>query len=348
MGRVSETRVLELTSKLLIERTNKFAQARYGTSLTERALREWVRDGWVPGPGTRGRPTKGSGAWSARSYRRILQMCRMKSLGLTRGTAIVLNLWLDGADYPLELVRTSIAEEFHRIRKNTTRAIPADWDPRCIGKALSSRQKRAVLKAAGVLGQVPQFEAIGVTPDQLIEVATVIVFGGTRPEALAPLFQVMSVAMLGWMPEEEFAENRDSLESDLGPMEGAMTKLMADPEETDESAEDLLKQVEPDLLFTVRDVLVQLTWFMPRMLFILSAGSNPDPRSVVITKAIASIYQRPQLRAMYFVPFLRYAQISRGTASELREFADLVAQHRSKVLEHLHGHEAGSPLATGR
>lgn len=172
---------------IILQRANAFASARYGLSLTARQLRRMVDSGLVPGPKPHGR-RRGmppQWRWSPLSYRRVLQVCRMNKRGIRRTSAIILNLWLDGAAYQFSAVQGATVSEFRRLRKAMSRRIPATWDPRVEGNELTPRSRAAVLKSLG--SEQPAFPVF--SSEVLLQLAGTALFGTqTGRDAIFSLF----------------------------------------------------------------------------------------------------------------------------------------------------------------
>lgn len=134
--------VLSLDRPQLLDRINRCAQPRYGVSVTPRMLQDWVSEKLVPGPTAHGqrRGEPPCWDWSRDSYRRILQICRLKGLGTKRVTQIRCALWMRGVDLPFEAVQAAIHSEFQRAKKLTLRPVVSTWDPRQTPTLTSGRQ----------------------------------------------------------------------------------------------------------------------------------------------------------------------------------------------------------------
>ncbi len=134
--------VLSLDRQQLLDRVNRFAKPRYGVSVTPRMLQDWVSEKLVPGPTAHGQRRGESPywGWSRDSYRRILQICRLKGRGTNRVTQIRCCLWMRGVDLPFEAVQAAIHSEFQRAKKLALRPVASAWDPRQTPTLTSGRQ----------------------------------------------------------------------------------------------------------------------------------------------------------------------------------------------------------------
>ena len=134
--------ILSLDRQQLLDRVNRFAGPRYGTGVTPRMLQDWVAEKLVPGPTAHGR-RRGQTPyrdWPLHSYRRALQICRMKGHGAKRMTEIRVGLWMRGVDLPFDAVRAAIRSEFQRAKKAALRSVASSWDPRQTPNLTSGRQ----------------------------------------------------------------------------------------------------------------------------------------------------------------------------------------------------------------
>ena len=134
--------VSSLDRQQLLDRVNHFAGPRYGTGVTPRMLQDWVAEKLVPGPTAHGR-RRGQAPyrdWPLPSYRRALQICRMKGRGAKRMTEIRVGLWMRGVDLPFDAVRAAIRSEFQRSKKLALRPVASSWDPRQTPNLTPGRQ----------------------------------------------------------------------------------------------------------------------------------------------------------------------------------------------------------------
>ena len=134
--------VLSLDRQQLLDRVNRCAKPRYGIGVTPRMLQDWVAEKLVSGPVAHGqrRGEPPYWEWSRDSYRRILQICRLKGRGANRVTQIRCGLWLRGVDLPFEAVQAAMHSEFQRAKKLALRSVASTWDPRQTPNLTSGRQ----------------------------------------------------------------------------------------------------------------------------------------------------------------------------------------------------------------
>jgi hypothetical protein len=103
----------------LIRRADRVSRERYGTSFSEAQLADFIKDGLVE-PAER---IANSGLapiyrYGTQSYRRVLQLVRMRSAGVVRRDAIALQLFTRGYGVTAELVREALWREHRQaIRK---------------------------------------------------------------------------------------------------------------------------------------------------------------------------------------------------------------------------------------
>lgn len=114
--------------KSLIERSNRWTSARYGITITERKLRDWVDEELVDPP-VRANNLGQQAAiyeWTTRSYWQVLTIARMKSFGVATFNQLRVELWLRN-DRPVTLrVRDSMVSEYRRLHKEIYRPKRAD------------------------------------------------------------------------------------------------------------------------------------------------------------------------------------------------------------------------------
>ena len=94
----------------LLRRGNAWSALRGLAPLTRSTLLAWRRAGLVPPPRFQslGRGHGSAQRWSALSYRRTLQVCRLRGQGLDSHSWQRLSLWLGGADIDLAQVRLDL------------------------------------------------------------------------------------------------------------------------------------------------------------------------------------------------------------------------------------------------
>lgn len=103
--------------KAFIERANKWSKNRYGVTVSNRSLDDWVSEGLIPGPTRAAIPGKRGSQriWSARSYYRLLRICRMKRHKGVTFDQIRIYLWLRSNDAINDPVRHSMEKECKRL-----------------------------------------------------------------------------------------------------------------------------------------------------------------------------------------------------------------------------------------
>ncbi|WP_162800619.1 hypothetical protein [Acidibrevibacterium fodinaquatile] len=134
----------------LLDRANRWSQPRYGLRVTPRQLADWVHEALVPGPAR----LKGTGTrvpqweWSAKSYARVLRLCRAKGLGKKYGAmtfdALRIVIWLQNADPISRDVRAAMGREYRRLIRRAFHPHRADPGPPLSPRSGQTRRVRAV------------------------------------------------------------------------------------------------------------------------------------------------------------------------------------------------------------
>lgn len=261
-----------LDKDTVLRRANAFGVPRQWTPITDRALRDWVEEGLVPGPTGRGRGRKQGKAqdWPPLAYRRVLQLSRLKQQGVTRHSAQIVTLWLSGAYFPHERLHDAIVSEYARLRKKAWRSIPIGWDATVNPVPRTPRKRQAVERVLGL-------ESLHAALDSAaMDALVALVAGGLsgEPPRLDPAqtSEVM-LAPLGLsdmtMKDEfvRFAAN------DENPIGDAIAGLLANPEEMErpgQAAEEMIAHANEELLRNVRDYTGVWPWIVSSMTPILA------------------------------------------------------------------------------
>ncbi len=316
---------------VLLQRANTFAFRRYGITISDRQLERLVYVGVIPGPEPfgqkRGVPPKW--LWSPLSYRRILQYCRMRKHGFTRTTAIMLHLWLGGAEYPFSSVRSAAVKEFRRLRKAVARPVPAGWDPRVEGEELSPRSYVAILKGLG--SEETVFPTL--SPEAILLLAGSMFFGVEPGQDT--MFMLLSQYGVPKLLIEELKQ-QDTAVDDLELGKRTFAGLAADPEGCEISAEASLAEADKETFINIRDFARVAPWMYGMVPILVSimypqADNAGTPLGDGLAKANLML-QDPSFRLLPFVFMVRRAQLKgdhgRGAGvfsrAFLRPFRELV------------------------
>ncbi len=347
---------------VILHRANAFTTKRYGINLSARQLRRMVSLGLVPGPKPvgrrRGLPPEWQ--WSPVSYRRVLQVCRMKKRGFKRTNAIIFDLWLGGAACEFSDVRTAALGEFRRLRKAVSRRVPTTWDPRVEGEEMAPRSRAAVHRGLG-----SEQTAFPVFPSEaFLQLAGAMLFGvQTRTDVMLSLFPGYGV------PEALIDELRSDelMLADLGLGLRALAGLAADPEESEFAAETALETADEETFTNIRDYAREASWMygvVPVLMTMMYSQTRAE--SATLRHAFANatkVLGDPAFRLLHFVIMLRRAQLKGDHGRGIGTFARLLLRpfHRLMVFvssdmetrtlllkasKHI-GIEQGAPLAIG-
>jgi hypothetical protein len=321
-------------SNQLLQRANAFAGPRYGATVSARRLERWVALRLVPGPVPHGqrRGTPPDWEWSSLSYRRVLQVCRIRKRGVTRANAIMFNLWLVGAEYPFSDVRRAAVKEYRRVRKTVARPLPADWDPRVQGKVLPPRSRRAALKGLGA-GQSVSPEVEQLPWEILQRIAGSMMFG----EAMTPDTMRALVQGLG-LPDEMITAwtQNELLAADFDLDRGTLTGLAADPDESEVAAEAALAEADEETFRNVRDYVRVAPWFsavMPAAMSLVSvSAATLGPTLGNVLAKGAPLLRDPAHRLVLFAIMVRRAQLKGDQARGIGQFARFVLMSLRRLM----------------
>jgi hypothetical protein len=130
-----------VTREELLERANRWSVPRYGVRITRRTLEDWVHECLLPGPTQQPHPGQRAAnwQWSAKSYRRLLQVCRFKKRGLASFDRMRIQLWLNSKDPITAVVRQSMRAECRWLFKRLFRPLRNDYEAGRLSPARISR-----------------------------------------------------------------------------------------------------------------------------------------------------------------------------------------------------------------
>lgn len=311
------------TADVIRQRANTFASKRYGISLSPRQLRRLVDSGLVPGPKPYGR-RRGlppEWRWSPLSYRRVLQVCRLRKRGVRRTSAILFNLWLDGAGYQFSAVRAAARSEFRRSRKAISQRIPTAWDPRVEGAGLAPRSRAAVLRGLG--SEQSAFPAL--PPDVVLQLASTMLFGAQMDRD--EMFEIFPAYGFPKALIDELQRD-DGVLSDLDLGGGVLAGLTADPEESDLTAEAALEDADEETFTNIRHFIREAPWMyslLPALVAIFYPQAEAESavlRDVYVN--LTKMLHDPACRLLHFVFMLRRAQLKGDHGRGAGAFARLV------------------------
>jgi hypothetical protein len=153
-----------------IERVNARAKVRYCQAVTLRMLEDWNEEGLFPTAQASGGGRANQPDWILNSghYRRALQICRLKSQGVARFTALRAALWLRGVEIPPGLPRKDIADEYERLRKDALRRVSSPYIPG-YADPQQRRKEATLLRQFGPLASVLNVALLAIPPEALLD-----------------------------------------------------------------------------------------------------------------------------------------------------------------------------------
>ena len=308
----------------LLDRVNHFAGPRYATGVTPRMLQDWVAEKLVPGPTAHGQQRGQSPYWdwSLPSYRRALQICRMKGRGAKRMTEIRVGLWMRGVDLPFDAVRAAIRSEFQRSKKPALRSVASTWDPRETPNLTLGRQaalRREMGEPSPLLLPAGYSLPIDGAPDLYAALRFGMDNKGSIGTFVADL--ICSVGLAGWMTPD-FAEF-------IHAHQGMILGTMGVADEIAASAESSIQEARPETFVHVRDWVRVFPWMLQNVLALPSA--LPSGHAEAMKKLagpfvqVAMLAQSGPWRTVIFVMCLHYAQQCDDKGLRFGQWARLVA-----------------------
>ena len=304
----------------LLDRVNRFAGPRYGTGVTPRMLQDWVWEKLVPGPTAHGR-RRGQAPyrdWSRDSYRRILQICRLKGRGTKRVTQIRCALWMRGVDLPFDTVRDAIRSEFHRAKKLALRSVASSWDPRQTPNLTPGRQAalaREMGKPSPLL-----LPAGGSFPDELAPDAYATLRfgmgnGNSIPKPVGGLLNAMGLG--SWITPDfiTFAHTHW----------GMITGTLGSADEITASAEVSIIEASAETFTNIRDWCHAFSWFLENAVSTIPflPPTFADGVRLLASPAaqVAKLVRHGPWQVPVFAMFLHYAHNSDNKGYALGQWA---------------------------
>jgi hypothetical protein len=193
----------------LVNRISERVSERYGLAFTESLFDDLAENGLIP-PGQRQgndgkRPIYDFGR---ASYRRALQIARLRSRGIIRRDAIRVRLFLAGYSEPVFDVREALCREYVACSKSLLHQIRSGYADN--QKRVPLKHKKALMRKIGP--HDTRFEAadLGISSDQTIELIRTAKQDTLRPQSNSardklrdqllgrPSFQDLPKALLKW------------------------------------------------------------------------------------------------------------------------------------------------------
>ena len=301
--------VSSLDRQQLLDRVNRFAKPRYGTGVTPRMLQDWVSEKLVPGPTAHGR-RRGQAPyrdWLLPSYRRALQICRMKGRGAKRMTEIRIGLWMRGVDLPFEAIRAAMYSEFQRAKKVALRSVASTWDPRETLNLTPGRQA-ALAREMGEPSPLLLPAGCSFSDELAPDIYAALRFGmgngNSIPKPVGGLLHAMGLD--SWITPDfiDFAYAH----------RGMIVGTLGSADEIDASAEASITEASAETFANIRDWCRVFSWLLENAVstipFLPPAFADGIRGLAPPSTQVAKIIRSGAWRIVIFVMFLNYAQRS--------------------------------------
>ncbi len=241
-----------MTKDELLKRMNAFTQKRYGSEVTRDMVRDWVVEEIVPQAIPHGikQGQNPDWEWNYRHYRRILQICRIRHFLKESGqperlSLIRIELWLMKIkDIPFDLVRGDLQKEFNLMRTTAMRPVKSDFDPRNKTE-LSDRRQKALINQTGKAEPKILPKKFSYLPHELIGIMQLSNFGKSFYGINVLLSSILKRMGL------DFLLNMDLFELKVFSL--FIRGYLGDPDEIDESAEEIIKNADEQTFNLARD-----------------------------------------------------------------------------------------------
>ncbi len=292
--------------KHLLDRVNEFAGQRYGIRVTPRGLRHWVAKKLVPGPKAHGRQRGQTQDrdWPLLSYRRVLQICRMKKNGTKRLNEIRIALWMNGADLSFEQVRKALYSEFRRARKLALRPITYTWDART-NTSPTPRGKATLLREMGTPSPTLLPDGYSIPGERMVRA-----YGAFRYGVGNNAFRSLLADLLRHVGLTEWATQ--DFDETTHPHELQLSGLAGSPDEINDAAEESIKNADAETFAAVRDWIRVFPRLVQDSLARLSAMSPENSYHLGMLSEsftqVDTVTQSGAWRTAWFVIFLNHAQ----------------------------------------
>ena len=285
----------------LIDRLSERALKRYGLDFSETLFDDLIDQGLIQKGerlGNEGKRPVYEFDW--RSYRRALQIARLRARCVVSRDAIKVQLFLSEYSEPVWDVREALGREYEKFAKNISNQIRSGYADNW--KMVPPKHKESLIRQAGVLD--PAFEAAGLrlSADQLIKA-----FRNAKQKPITAQTNLAQDVLRVWLlTKPQFQELPESLlqafsgllmfdtESDVRADAGDIRVLFSGDDESFIRARRIYK-------------ILTTSGFAPFWTFIQTNGSS-ETQQAASEAAVNAVKNQPGFAATAFVQCLRLVQ----------------------------------------
>ena len=284
-----------------IERVAKIARERYGQDFPESLFDDLVEDGLIP-EAVRKENVGKRPVYEFRcgSYRRALQIARLRSKGIIGRDAIRLQLFLRGYSQPVWDVREALCKEYIVGAKSLSNRIRSGYVDNW--KSVPPKHKASLIRQTGTLDQ--RFEAAGlkVSDDQIVEIVR-----AAKQKPIGPIPKITRAQVDEWRRNKP--PLRELLESFMPPFSGALM-FNGDPQDGTEEINDIEKLIrsagDPFFLSARRLLLLMLRSRFSPFWEVVGGKASPQQQNDASDAATLASLNDPAFVALTLVQCLRF------------------------------------------
>jgi hypothetical protein len=152
----------------ILDRIQKRALLKHGQDFSGSLFDDLIDDGLIPEGKRRGNIEKRPRyEFSRASYRRALQIVRLRSKGITGRNAIRVNLFLSGYSQPAWDVREALRKEFLAFAKSISKRIRSGYANN--QRSIEPKHKASLLRQIGIPDARFQAAGLNLEDDQVVE-----------------------------------------------------------------------------------------------------------------------------------------------------------------------------------
>jgi hypothetical protein len=217
--------------------------SRLGVSpVTERMWEDWIEEDLIEGPRAKGRRRGENPLWEypAGTTERALAILRLKADGVTRLSALRLQLWLHGHELPPTQIKENLESEFKRLLKKHFFRNPWGFDARDPNPVAPDKIRHHKSKLQPV---DPTLAAAGLKPsdDSLLALGSKLIWG---PDSKTDAYEMVveELSQKCGVPTGSF----EMLLAELKPYIACVAGLFGNPEEIEKSGVSELKKLSRD------------------------------------------------------------------------------------------------------